>query len=365
MTGAVELTQRLVQLDTTPDGNLRPAVDLLSELLDKGGFEVEQHSYANGQLNVVAHRGPAEVAGPCLTGHLDTVPVNESDWSHDPWGGGIVDGRMFGRGVADMKSGVAAAVHAAVAYAAESVDRPISVILTAEEELGALGAARLAEERNLPRASYLLVAEPTDLHPRIGHRGAFWIDVRAQGKSCHASTPELGENAITKLVEDLTWLTELVHSEVAADPQLGSPTINLGTIRGGLQRNIVPDRAVAEVDIRVAGTAGLARLEKAVADGLPHGSEVEIRVSLPGVATDPGHPLMVSAAAIASEDGTGAARFFTDASVLTPALGDVPTVIWGPGSPDQAHVVDEHCPVEQIDRAVQHYLQLLHGDLAN
>jgi succinyl-diaminopimelate desuccinylase len=215
----------------------------------------------------------------------------------------------------------------------------------------------------MPRASYLVVAEPTDLRPRVGHRGAFWVDLHARGRSCHASTPELGENAITKLVQDLGWLTDLVGSEVPADARLGPPTINVGTIRGGAQRNIVPDRAVAEVDIRLAGRDGLARLEQAVADGLPHGSEVEVRVSLPGVATDPGHPLMVRAAAIAADDGAGAARFFTDASVLTPALGDVPTVIWGPGSPDQAHVVDEHCPVEQIDRAVQHYLQLLHGDL--
>ena len=266
---------------------------------------------------------------------------------------------MYGRGVADMKAGVAAAVEAAVSFAARDADAAISVILTAQEELGSLGAARLAADRRLPLASYLLVAEPTDLRPRIGHRGAFWVDLRARGRSCHASTPQLGANAITMLVEDLTWLTAFVDDELEAHPQLGSATSNIGTIRGGIQRNIVPDEAVAEVDIRLAGRSALSRLEEAVSRGLPRGSEPIIRVNLPGVATEPTNPLIVKAGTIAGDDGTGAARFFTDASILTPALGDVPTVIWGPGSPDQAHVVDEHCAVAQIDLAVKEYTELL------
>jgi len=361
---AVELTRRLVQLDTTPTGQLTAAVALLSERLEDGGFEVEEQVYDDGQLNIVAHHGPADAPGPCLTGHVDTVPVNEQDWSQDPWGAEVVDGLMYGRGVADMKSGVAAAVEAAVSFAGMNADAPISVILTAQEELGSLGAARLAADRELPLASYLVVAEPTDLRPRIGHRGAFWVDLRARGRSCHASTPHLGANAISMLVEDLTWLTAFVDEELEAHPRLGPATSNIGTIRGGLQRNIVPDEAVAEVDIRLAGRSALSRLEQVVGHGLPRGSEATVRVNLPGVATEPTSPLMVRAAAIAGDDGTGAARFFTDASILTPALGDIPTVIWGPGSPDQAHVVDEHCAVAQIDLAVQQYMQLLCGDRA-
>lgn len=356
---ALQLTRRLVQTDTTPTGDVGVAAAFLTERLEEGGFRVQVHRYGDGQVNLVATHGDPELPGPCLTGHMDTVPVNRAEWSCDPWGAEIIDGHMFGRGVADMKAGVAAAVEAAITYAGAHPDRPLSLILTAEEEVGLLGAAALAAEHQLPAATCLVVAEPTDVRPRVGHRGALWLDVAAKGRSCHGSTPELGSNAILALVDDLKRLANHVRDDLEPDPHLGPATMNVGVIRGGLQRNIVPDHAVAEVDIRLAGRAAREHLLKVVQDGLPSGSGVEVRVDLTGVVTEPTHPLLAAAARIAGDDDLGAARFFTDASVLTPALGDVPTVIWGPGSPDQAHVVDERCPVEQIDRAVAQYLALL------
>jgi succinyl-diaminopimelate desuccinylase len=136
-------------------------------------------------------------------------------------------------------------------------------------------------------------------------------------------------------------------------------------VHGGLQRNIVPDRATAEIDVRLADPDLTARLTALDGSDLPHGSVLEVVVAVQPVATPPDDPLVGLARRIADElcgpggDQPPAARFFTDASVLTPALGGVPTLVWGPGSPDQAHVVDEHCPVAHLDLAVAGYQHLL------
>ncbi len=312
---------------------------------------------------MVARWGRRDVPSLCLTGHLDTVPVVEADWTRDPYGGSVDDGRLWGRGSSDMKAGAAAAVHAAVAHArsAPRSQAPLSLILTAQEELGCLGAAHLAEDPStLPAVCALMVAEPTSNQPLLGHRGAVWLDLVARGRSCHASTPHLGENAIDKLVEGLRAVHDWVDRHPSGHEVLGNRTLSVGRIEGGVLRNIVPDRAVAQLDFRVSDADDITGLPAALAAVIAGQGDVERVLGLPPVFSSTDAPFVrdvrqVAQAHAVTSPPPAAARFFTDASVLTPALGDPPTVIWGPGGADQAHVVDEWCPVHEIAAAAQMY----------
>lgn len=364
---AVQLTQRLVQMPTTPGQGQREVAELLADRLESAGFAVSTHPSAGDNVEVVARFGDPDAASLCLAAHLDTVPVVEHEWSQDPFGGVIDGDRLWGRGSCDMKSGAAAAVHAAVTWAGRSgLDRaPVTLVLTSEEELGCLGAARLAEDpASLPQVEWLVVAEPTSNRPLLGHRGAVWVDLDATGRSCHASTPHLGENAIDKLVRSLSSVHAWADQHPSTHEVLGGRTLSVGRIEGGVLRNIVPDRARAQLDFRVSDPDEVTGLARALAAEVAGLAEVVEVLALPPVAAEWDDPFVREVRDIARphlDDAPepAAARFFTDASVLTPVLGSPSTVIWGPGSADRAHVVDEWCSVREVVAATAMYEQLL------
>lgn len=367
---AVELARELVRMPSTPDGGQPAIADLLANRLQDKGFDVALDRYADGHVNVVARWGDPALSAVCLTGHLDTVSVAESAWTVDPWGAAVVDGRLYGRGSADMKGGVAALVRAAEEHVADPPPgaAPVALLLTAQEEVGSLGAASLARAGLLPDAHVLVVAEPTSNLPVLGHRGVVWLDVVARGRSCHGSTPHLGENAVEKLMTALAavraWMAEHGRDDGADHPVLGARTLNIGQVHGGILRNIVPDVARAELDVRTPDPADADRLAPALAALVAGTAEVEPVLTLPRVWTEPEDPWVAAVREAAAARGDvpeplGAARFFTDAAVLTPALGGVPTVVCGPGSPDQAHVVDEWCDARQVEAAVGIYREVL------
>lgn len=365
---AVQLTQQLVRMRTTPDQGQRSVAELLADQLDSAGFDVAVHPVPGNSSNVVARLGPPDVPSLCLSGHLDTVPVVEEDWTADPFAATISDGRLWGRGSSDMKSGAAAIVEAATSYArANPKDpTPLSLVLTAEEELGCLGAARLADDESaLPLVDALVIAEPSSNRPLLGHRGAVWLDLVAHGRSCHASTPHLGENAIDKLVRAIQLVHAWAEEHPDDHPVLGSRTLSVGRVEGGVLRNVVPDRATAQLDFRISDAAEVEGLPTALRQELADLADVEEVVTLSPVFCPQTDPFVRQTLDLAGQSLDGvpdeekAARFITDACVLTPALGSPPTVIWGPGSADLAHVVDEWCSVAEIADATRMYADLI------
>jgi succinyl-diaminopimelate desuccinylase len=177
--------------------------------------------------------------------------------------------------------------------------------------------------------------------------------------------PDEGDNAVYKAARVVTRLSDFDFN-VARHPVLGKPTLNVGTLKGGLNINSVPDRAEIEVDIRTIPGVDHARLQSALEGYMGENVALEVLVDLPGVWTAPDLPWAARAAAIAGKvtgqpAATRTATYFTDASVLTPALGGVPTMILGPGEPTQAHKVDEWCAVARIGEAVEIYRALI-GD---
>src|SRR6185312_4445752 len=361
MLSPVELTQNLVRFNTiNPPGAERACAEKLAGLLQDAGFAVELRPFGERRAQLVARIGGAGDKAPIgFTGHLDTVPLGAQPWSLDPLDGAIVDGKLYGRGSSDMKSGVAAFVAASIGLAGKLHGTPgVVLFITAGEETGCSGAAALAGgETKLPRVGALVVAEPTGNRPLVGHKGALWLEAVTKGVTAHGSMPEKGVNALYKAARAVIALQDFDFN-VARHKWLGGPTLNVGTMSAGLNINSVPDRAVFGIDIRTIPGQTHARIREQLGSYL--GDDVTLTTLLDAqsvwTASDNAwiQTVMRLAHEIAAVDTQiGGAPYFTDASVLTPALGSPPTAIVGPGELTMAHQTDEYCLVSRIDEATE------------
>lgn len=363
---AVALTQEMVRTETVnPPGNEAGLAHRLGGLLADRGFEVAYHTLAEGREGFVARLGNG---GRRLgfTGHLDTVPLGAAAWRHDPLGGEIVDGRLYGRGSTDMKSGVAAFIAAAIQNRDAIADGPgVELAVTAAEETGAEGAIQMAGAPGaLGDVGALVVAEPTSNVPMCGHKGALWLNAVCTGVTAHGSMPERGENAAYKAGRALQKLAEFGFN-VAPHPVMGSPTLNVGTVHAGMNINSVPDRAEISIDIRSIAGMDHAAIKADLARYLaPEVDRLEPIVDLPSVWTEPEVQWVRDSVEVLTDElgltaGPRSVTYFTDASVLTPAYGDIPTLILGPGAAALAHQTDEYCEVARIEEAVRAYARLM------
>jgi succinyl-diaminopimelate desuccinylase len=364
----LDLLADLVRAHSVADGEGPLARDCAA-LLGAAGFDVVLAPWADGREQLIARSGSGD--GPLtLTGHLDTVPADPAQWSADPWGAERDGDRLVGRGTSDMKSGVAAALVAACDHAGRAHDcRGVQVVLTAGEETGCTGALALRRD-DLATGGPLLVAEPTANRLVPGHKGAHWMRLSATGRAAHGSAPELGDNAVVRLARAAVALHD--STEWPAHEVFGPVTANVGLLSGGHQPNVVPDAARLLLDVRTVPGVDPDVLRRTVSRLAGEAVTVEDHVVLPVVDTDLDDPfvaLVRRALATSGQDPDPRppARFFTDASVLARLLASqdggtpAPTVVLGPGEPDQCHVVDEWCSAAKVEAAVDVYAALLDG----
>ena len=206
----------------------------------------------------------------------------------------------------------------------------------------------------------LVVAEPSYNIPRVGHKGALWMEMSSAGKTAHGSMPWEGDNALYKASRAVGKLEDFDFN-VAPHAILGGNSINVGTMHAGQNVNSVPDSAKFRVDVRTIPGMDHGDIRKTLAGYLGDDvAEVAPFVDVGGVWTDPDHPWVsrvfdLVAPHLGERPEVGALPFFTDASALTPAYGGVPTLILGPGDTHMAHQTDEFCMVERIPQAVAIY----------
>ena len=367
MQASVALAQQLIRFNTiNPPGAERACAERLAELLVGAGFFVDLLPFGDGRAQLVARIGGAPDRLPLgFTGHLDTVPLGAQPWSVAPFAAEIADGKLYGRGASDMKSGVAAFVTACVALADRVANSPgVLLVITAGEETGCSGAAALVgADRRLGQVGALVVAEPTGNKPLVGHKGALWLQAVTTGKTAHSSMPDRGINAIYKAARAIAAL-EGFDFNIARHNVLGAATLNVGTIQGGLNINSVPDQAVIGIDIRTVPGQNHDKIREQLASYLERDVILRLLLDARSVWTDPTIPWLGDVFEIVhSIEGFSGeiegAPYFTDASVLTPALGSPPTVILGPGELALAHQTDEYCWVSRIENATTIYARLI------
>jgi putative selenium metabolism hydrolase len=316
-------------------------------------------------------------------GHMDIVGVGDpSTWQHDPFGAEIVDGNLYGRGASDMKGALAAMVYGVKAL----VDREVSlngelyvVGVVQEEPCEGLGMRVLIQEEGL-RPDAVVLGEATDLQVSRGQRGRLEIDVAVRGRSCHASAPHRGLNAIYAAAR-LIFGLEMLSTQLAEDRFLGPGTLAVTHIENTAgSRNVVPDSCTFCIDRRLTlgetEAKALAEIQgvllredvKATLSVYEYtstsftGYQARAKASFPPWALDRDHPLVQQACrAIRDELGYRPAvvkwDFSTD-GVYTMGVAGIPTVGFGPGEEGQAHTADEHIRLEDVVQAAQGYARI-------
>ena len=355
------LTRELLAFNTiNPPGMERACARNLGARLEQAGFRVAYHEFAEGRTSLIAQIGGDAAKPPiCFTGHIDTVPLGAAHWTHDAFAGETDGDRMYGRGSTDMKSGIAAFVAAAIELSGELKRGPgVVLVITAGEEIGCEGARFLADRKLLDRAGAIVVAEPTANYPYIGHKGLAWFEIETTGVTAHGSMPEVGDNAILKMARVIGDL-EGFRFPIESHAVMGRPTLNVGTIHGGLNTNSVPDEARITVDTRTVPGIDhdhlCASLERLLA---PRGARVRKIVDTASLYTEPANEWVQEVFEVCTPflGGRPAPRtitFSTDGADLKRGYGGPPAVILGPGEPMLAHQTDEWCSLNRIEQSVE------------
>lgn len=358
----VALTQQLVRtpsvnpvLEEGGDGEGAVAV-LAAEWLEGWGYQPAIVEVAPARYNVVARRGGGAGRSLLLNGHLDTVGVAGMA---EPFSGDIREGRMYGRGSADMKSGVACALAAAAQLAEEEIPGELIIALTADEEHASLGMAALVDGG--VSADAAVVCEPTSLAIMPAHKGFLWIDAQVEGRAAHGSRPEIGVDAIAHMGHLLVAFEEEAErlARETDHPLLGPASLHAGTISGGSAPSVYPDRCDLVVERRTlpheTADSVMAEVERVLARARERRPGLKGRASagLFRAATEvPGSsPLVTGLREACERSGVPGALEGMSAWVDACFLNErgTPAVCFGPGSIAQAHATVEWVSVAEIE----------------
>ncbi|MFW3898387.1 acetylornithine deacetylase [Pseudomonas bharatica] len=361
------LLARLIAFPTVSrDSNLE-LIAFIRDYLASHGVDSELFLNDEGtKANLFATIGPRDRGGVVLSGHTDVVPVDGQAWTVEPFAMSERDGRLYGRGAADMKGFIACVLAAVPAFVAAPLRTPVHLAFSYDEEVGCLGVrSMLAALEQRPHKPVLcLIGEPTELKPVLGHKGKLAMRCQVHGAACHSAYAPYGVNAIeyaARLIGKLGEIGERLAAPELHDERFDPPfsTVQTGVIKGGRALNIVP--AECEFDFEVRALPGFDA--QVVADELERFAEAELvpkmqavepatGVSLrplsayPGLATAPDSEAARVLAMLSGSDGFGTVAFGTEGGLFEQA--GIPTVVCGPGSMDQGHKPDEFVSLEQL-----------------
>lgn len=346
-----------------PEAGEARVAEFVAQVARRQGLDVERQDVHPGRWNLLVRLQPAGRARRriLLAPHMDTVGV-EGPEGFKPR---IRGGRMYGRGACDTKGSLAAMLVAMLDLAGSGARPRETEILLAgliDEEHAQIGSRALAASGW--KADLALVGEPTRLQVVTAHKGNVWLELETQGKAAHGARPELGRNAVHAMarVVDLLEKDYAKFLKRRRHPLLGRPTINVGTICGGTQPNIVPDRCSIRIDRRTIPGEGEAGVRRELREWLRKaGLQVRIlslrKAVCPPMETDVGLPLVRSFLEVVGQSGPMGVDYFCDAAVLT--SGGTPSVVFGPGDIAQAHTVDEWIALKQLERGANLLLRFL------
>lgn len=368
---ALELTKILVKIDSSDPGAYEGEIgNFLYHLLKNRGVETVKEEVLPGRWNVMG-KIPGEISDPALVFicHMDTVTLGES-WTISPLSGEISDGKLYGRGSCDMKSGLACGLSAFLSIYEDLQKREkrpkhtFLFIATVDEEDFMRGVEKAIESGWVTKNSYVLDMEPTDGKIRVAHKGRTWFNLSVSGITAHASTPHKGADAIAAMARMIVSIKDQIE-ETPVHPELGPSTVTFGQIQGGYRPYVVPDCCDATIDMRLAPPVttrdAVNMVETAIASvcaqmpGIT--ASFQITGDRPFIEKDDSSPLL-SALKAAVNQVTGHYEVdifpgYTDTAVIAGTLSNHNCMSYGPGNLEMAHKPDEFVPVEDIIRCEQ------------
>lgn len=362
----------LVRADSTnPPGDTRAVAELIAGRLRASSVDFQILGDELRKPNVVARLGSGRPE-VLFTSHMDTVPVGSAKaWRRDPFGAEIVGTRMHGRGAADAKASLAAMVAAMEALGTVLPLRgTLTLTAVSDEEVGGVKGTEFLVDRGLLQPDHVVVGEITENRLATAEKGVLWLRITTHGRAAHGSTPWEGSNAISAMLKVLAAIESQVGASLRtlSHPLTPPPSLSIGTIRGGVATNVVPDWCEAALDRRTLPNEtipeALAQVERVIA-GLQREdpelqAELEVIQSGPPIETSHTAPVVRAAQAVARElelspepvgyhqasDG----RFFAERGT--------PTILFGPGDPEVAHTVHESVDVNEVITAAKFYALL-------
>jgi acetylornithine deacetylase len=362
---AVALARALIQIDSrnptlAPDSpGEGECARTLAAVLDDWGFDVRLLNSTADRPNVIARIGPVDSPALMLNGHLDVVGVE--GMVHEPFSAHVTNNRIYGRGSADMKAGIAAMCAAATIGASEESNRQILVTAVVDEEYESLGMHSLIAAGI--RAEEAIITEPTRLAICPAHRGFAWFDLELKGRAAHGSRYDVGVDAITHaglLLAELDHL-EQTRASGPTHPMLGRGSLHASTIHGGVGMSTYPEVCNLSIERRtIPGESvenATIEINEACARVKALRPEFNARVTLrtaqlpSDVSTDAS--IVKRLAGAIEREGTPVSiegfSAWTDAALLNEA--GIPTVCFGPGDIALAHAAEEFVPIDDIERA--------------
>ena len=378
MSNSRDLLEALVAFDTTSRESNLQLIEFVRDYLAR--FEVPCELIYNDErskANLFATIGPADQPGIVLSGHTDVVPVDGQPWTVAPFKLTERDGKLYGRGSADMKGYIACVLALVPSLVKASLRLPVHIALSYDEEVGCLGIRSLlkALEQRPVKPMLCIIGEPTELKPVLGHKGKLAMRCNIHGEACHSAYAPLGVNAIEYAAELIGELGRIGHRLKAPehhDARFDPPfsTVQTGMISGGKALNIVPADCRFDFEIRALPSQdpGLVAQELqtyAEQQVLPRmravSDQSEIRFSelsaYPGLATDAHSEAAELIAAFSGSREFGTVAFGTEGGLFD-AVG-IATVVCGPGSMDQGHKPDEFVSLEQLNDCDQMLQRML------
>ncbi|MDX6728769.1 MAG: succinyl-diaminopimelate desuccinylase [Baekduia sp.] len=369
----VRVAQRLVRIPSeNPSGDTREVCAAIVDELAPAGFKTEIFEAGDGHDSVIAtYDFPTPGPTLILNGHIDVVPVGDTagQWQHDPVGGEIDGGRLYGRGAMDMKGQVAGLLVAARSVAQCGAALGGRIVFTAvadEEQGGKRGAGALIEAGKID-GDAVLVVEASSGGVTLAHRGMSFFELTTHGRSAHASVPENGVNAVLIMAEALLSLRS-VQMRHTPHPLLGSPSVAIGTIiEGGRKANVIPDTCKASLDIR--HVPGMNR-DEVLEDLREHFRAADLPVDIESILwaesgeTSPDEEIVrVTMEAHEREFGEvpvlRGERAATDGWWFT-NRAELPTIMaLGPGTVKEVHIVDESIDVGELQRYSRVYADVI------
>lgn len=364
-----DLLADLIAFDTTSRLSNLALIEYVRDYL--AGFGIDSELLFNddgSKANLHARIGPSGSGGVMLSGHSDVVPVDGQAWTLPPFAMSEREGRLYGRGAADMKGFIACVLAAVAAFLEQPLRLPLHIAISYDEEVGCLGVRRLVERlRASPeRPAICLIGEPTEMRPVLGHKGKLAMRCEVHGAACHSAYAPQGVNAIeyaAKLIGRLGELGTRLAAPERHDERFDPPysTVQTGMIQGGRALNIVPAECRFDFEMRALPADDPQQVAAELRDYAEHellprmravSAASDIRFSelssYPGLLTDPASEAAQLLATIVGREDFTTVAFGTEGGLFDAA--GVATVVCGPGSMEQGHKPDEFVSLEQLER---------------
>lgn len=371
---------RLVRFDTTSRLSNLGLIETVRDHLGAAGhaprlFHNADQTKANLFVTLPAYDGSTQ-GGIVLSGHTDVVPVDGQAWTSDPFTPVVRDGRLYGRGVCDMKGFIGVALAMLPAFASRRLRVPLHLAFSYDEEVGCLGADAMLRElgRLGIRPDSCIVGEPTEMRVISAHKSSNLYRCTVHGHAAHSSLTSHGVNAIEYAARAICHIRDMADSHRQSGPfdrdfEVPFTTANTGLIRGGLSVNTIPDRCQFEFEFRtipgvlasdvIGGLRGFITgqlRERIKAENPAADIELEVLAEVPGFDTAAQAEIARLAQALTGARTTEKVAYCTEAGLFQRA--GMTAVVCGPGNLQQAHRADEYVDLDQI-RACERFMEQL------